>query len=732
MSVDVENISINVKTNAGDAAKQFRSLSSALSGVRGSAKSVASGGAHKSIARIGSAAKSSAGMMGKLFNSIKRIAMYRLIRTAMREITQAFAEGLKNAYNFSKGISGTLAAALDTISTKSLTMKNQLGAALGGLLTAIAPILLRIIELVRAAAQALSALFSALGGGQYLIATDVAKSWDQATGAAKRYKNTILGFDEINRLDEPSGGGGGSVVDASKMFEVGELPGWAQSVANVFESIRGKIREFIDQLNFEPINKSLGELWQSVSRLADTIGRALGWAWNNILVPLGKWTIEEAAPRVVEALAAAFDFLDSVLNALAPILEPLWENVLRPFFEWLGNIVLTGLDGLIDLLKDLTKLVNGEISFKEFVQGLDDVKVALLALGGFAVLSGIGKLGTGVATAFTTAVGAARTGAAKLEVALLNGAKWVAVGALAVTDAVLVAYDVQTLNEANKVYSEALSAHGKEINNALRLYKQLYDEKGKEVADSWAAMVYQVDTTGMTLDESQKALCQKIDSYWKDVPQDLWEGFVAGWKYYFGPGGTKLDGLLIDAFNNAVNGVKKLLGIQSPSTVFYDIGSNMVQGLWNGFKEKWDSFLLEIQGWWRNLKQWWGGLSLGNITGGVSIAGASSSPHFSGKFASGGMIENTGSLFLAGEAGPEIVANMGSKTGVMNVDQMEAAVANGNSAVVGAVYAMANAIVAAIESKDTDISIDGESLARRLYKPMRDVSNQRGASLVMA
>ena len=47
------------------------------------------------------------------------------------------------------------------------------------------------------------------------------------------------------------------------------------------------------------------------------------------------------------------------------------------------------------------------------------------------------------------------------------------------------------------------------------------------------------------------------------------------------------------------------------------------------------------------------------------------------KFDVGGSIPNNGSLFYANEKGPEVMANMGSSTGIMNTDQMEAAIANG-------------------------------------------------------
>ena len=99
-------------------------------------------------------------------------------------------------------------------------------------------------------------------------------------------------------------------------------------------------------------------------------------------------------------------------------------------------------------------------------------------------------------------------------------------------------------------------------------------------------------------------------------------------------------------------------------------------------------------------------------------------------FASGGSIENDGTLFIAGEAGAEIVADMGGRTGVMNTDQMEAAVANGNINVVNAIYGMANMIVKAVESIDTDVVLDGESMADAMYYYNKQAANRHGSAMV--
>ena len=273
-----EHISIDVKTNAGSAAKQFRSLSSALQGV-----SRAAGSSGGMFGNIGRSAQRATQHTNKFAASLKRIAMYRVLRTIIKEIGQAFSEGLKNAYNYSKSINGTLATAMDNLATKSLTMKNQMGAALGSLLEAITPILLQIINLATAAAQALSALFAAIGGGQYLVANDVAQSWNKAAGAAAKYKNQILGFDEINRLDEPGGGGGGG-LDASNMFHVGELPEWANKIK---EDVDGIKQAFNDWWN-DPSAEKFWKLLTSISQLVTDISRqAIGLSFDKLIIPLG-------------------------------------------------------------------------------------------------------------------------------------------------------------------------------------------------------------------------------------------------------------------------------------------------------------------------------------------------------------------------------------------------------------------------------------------------------------
>lgn len=198
----------------------------------------------KSSMTLSQAVKKSLEPMSSFVASLKRIAMYRLMRTIIKSITQAMQEGLKYAYEFSKGITTEghrFSAAMDQMKSATTKMKAQLGSAFISLLTALMPIFLRLINLVLKLADAMSQLFAALTGTTYLKAKDVSVEFEDAmqggAKAAKEWKNQLLGFDEINKLEAPgdTGGSGTTGLDPSQMFEDAPIEEWAMKIRNVVE-----------------------------------------------------------------------------------------------------------------------------------------------------------------------------------------------------------------------------------------------------------------------------------------------------------------------------------------------------------------------------------------------------------------------------------------------------------------------------------------------------------------
>ena len=243
----IENLDIQITASASDAASKIGRLASALSGVRGPSNSAKSGlratkdetvqigskfqklsndviSANKSLVNFskevqnaGKAAKRGESGVSKFISSIKRIVLYRAIRSIIREISDAFREGTTNVYEWSKTVGGEFASNVDTLKSSIDLLKNSLGTLAVPLLNSLAPALNAIIDKLVDMINAFNMALAALNGqSTYTVAVRGASSTsnaltqmaEDAQNAEKAIKETVLGFDEINKLSSESTGGG--------------------------------------------------------------------------------------------------------------------------------------------------------------------------------------------------------------------------------------------------------------------------------------------------------------------------------------------------------------------------------------------------------------------------------------------------------------------------------------------------------------------------------------------
>ena len=185
--------------------------------------------ATKEVGKASSSVKKTSSATSGLVKQIGRIAKTMMIRTAIRALMKVAKQGLDNFYQYSKSINSSYAAAVDSLSAGGMKAGNQLGAAIGSLLAAVAPILNTIISLATAAAAALSALFSLFGGGTtFSKATDGMNGFAKAAGGGgSAMKELLADFDEFNIIaSEGGGGGGGGGGNFGAMFEEAPIPQW--------------------------------------------------------------------------------------------------------------------------------------------------------------------------------------------------------------------------------------------------------------------------------------------------------------------------------------------------------------------------------------------------------------------------------------------------------------------------------------------------------------------------
>ena len=281
MADQIDNLEILISSTANAAAQQIDKLTSSLGRLRGS---LSSAGGFLTIPKffggqlVGNVKKAT-NTIGTFFKTIKRIATYRLIRTALKEITKYMGEGMTNLYNWSKTADRTFSNSMDRIATSAKYLGNSFAAMASPLVNALAPAIDFIIDKFVDLFNTINQIFSRLAGkSSYTAAKRVATQWGDAskkTGSAvASMKRTILAFDEINKLDKPSSGGSGggsSAASASSMFETrpisGSISSFADQIKAAFKSsdwkglgtlIGNEVNKIIDKIDFASIGAKVG------------------------------------------------------------------------------------------------------------------------------------------------------------------------------------------------------------------------------------------------------------------------------------------------------------------------------------------------------------------------------------------------------------------------------------------------------------------------------------------
>lgn len=219
----------------------------------------------------------------QLLRTFGRIALYRMIRSAIKAISEAFSEGLKNAYGFSKQSESftRLAETLDRIKSITSQMINQLGAWWGEVKQLVLPAIEWIVDKIRFAAEYLTELFAALNGAPtYLRAKYEAKAWDEATGKAKEYKHQLLGIDELNNLSaQKAGGSKADDTDYSKLYEEVKVSEKLKSLADGIKEFTFKIYDTLfdwGDLTWEKIEQKF------IDSLGMIAGAAIGFSIGGV------------------------------------------------------------------------------------------------------------------------------------------------------------------------------------------------------------------------------------------------------------------------------------------------------------------------------------------------------------------------------------------------------------------------------------------------------------------
>lgn len=592
--------------NAGDAEKAWAIQGQILKTEAALNKAEkAMQGASEGLKEVSKSANKAKKPLSAVVRSFARIAFYRIVRSIIKSVEDAFKEGSEAAYRFSSAMSGTghrFAEAMDNIKSTGNMAKAQLGAAFLALYTAIQPILIAIINLVTRVADAITQLLSAFTGTTYLKANKSAAQFVDTMkaggAAAKEWKNQLLGFDEINRLEEPSNGGGGG-TNPLKGFDMEESP-IAEKWLKTAEKIKGVIAWIKDHLHL-------------VLGVAEAIGVViLGWKVAGFVNDLLKLNLPMSKILgLALAIGGAFLLVRGAVDAIKNGVN--WDNLM----EMIGGTLLLSLGLFLAFGK-----IGGAIG---------------LLVGSFATLAAglIDFIKTGEMSNEAFAAIAAGISGVSIALAWLTGS-WIplAIGAVLIF-ATWVVKNWDNIKQA--------------FNDAWQAVKDFFDG----LKEKWDRFISDKDAVNEALNTLEGAI------------------FGVALVLAIATGGwSLLVGAIAIAAIEIVRNWKKIKEgfdewLEPVKTGFANFKQSLSTAI-DSIKGKLQEFIDKIQEAWGKVRGFfgWGGPDPGGTT--VTEGGSS---HHSGSFATGGFPDE-GQMFIAREAGPEMVGTIGGRTAVANNDQI--------------------------------------------------------------
>lgn len=531
----------------------------------------------------------------KLLRSIGRIAFYRAVRTAIRSVTSATKEGLANLEAYSRVAGTAYAPAVDQLRQHVLLLKNSLATALRPVIEALLPIVMKVIDAFSRMADFVAQVFSVLtgkvdGNGRYTKA--VLGDIQQSNEEAKELRRTLLGFDEINRLDGDTGSGSSSVSPAMNFVQADISPE-ALAAAEKIRPVLDKIKSAIEWLqeNMDKVKIVLGviagiitgiiafKLGLKIAGLAATIATVTGLSSGAVL----------GIMAIVAALAAMALWGDKIQDGTQNIWKK-WEKStdnfrkkLEGFFDDWKKGINTGNE---EADKSLISLIDGVEKFTiNLTKALD--KVVKL------VLDVVGRI-------------------SKIVFLLVRG----------------------------------------DFKGAFREFLLLLIDVLENVVN------FVVDCVNAVL-----GLVSGLINSIAHAIQDFWNAYIAPFFEDIVKGVVGMINDIIDWSNKTLN------------TNFEKIDINFsAQMDWQDIDLKIPP--VDLSNWRKAVNDW---LSETNEKlktldyGGAPIWGGSREKNRTITLNAAGGFPSAGSMFIAGEAGPEYVGSIGGRSGVMNTDQMASA-----------------------------------------------------------
>ena len=287
------------------------------------------------IANIGKGLKNMTTKFGSFLSGIGRIALYRAIRTGIKLVTSAVKDGVNHLYVWAGMVGNSFKPTMDSLATSFMYLKNSIGAAVSPILDALAPafeaLINQIVDVLNIFNQVIATM---TGASTWRKALRAAASYSDNIGnlgheaedsadAVKELKRTILGFDEINKLEDKmetlspkkNGKDATGMYDTQGAFSFVEVP-----IGKTALDIANKLKEAWEKGDFTSIGTMIGQ----------KIGNALlGVKWDDEIKP----TVKKLATSFGTLLNGMFDYT-------GPGGRALWDGIAYTIYNAINTAIL--------------------------------------------------------------------------------------------------------------------------------------------------------------------------------------------------------------------------------------------------------------------------------------------------------------------------------------------------------------------------------------------------------
>ena len=330
---------------------------------------------------------------GGLKNLLKYSLGIRSLFALVNKLRSALVDGFKNLSQYSGDTNNSLSMLMSSLTQ----LQNAFATAFAPVLNIVAPILNAVIQKIISVVNAIGQFTSALTGAStfikakqlnqnYAASLDKnTKSANKANDANKKLQRTLLGFDQINKLDDTSGS------SSSDSAGTGGLTG----------------KDMFETLNVSNEMKALAAQIKEAWRNADFtgIGRIVGHKLNSALQNIPWDSIQKTCNRIAKSTATFLNgFIEAtdwnlVGNTLSQGINTVFgtANTFAENFNWesLGNAVGNGINGALGGLD--WNLINETVF--NIAKGITD------GLNGFIQTTDWGLVGHSLGSGINTVIG---------------------------------------------------------------------------------------------------------------------------------------------------------------------------------------------------------------------------------------------------------------------------------------------------------------------------------------